>query len=591
MDVFSGFASIVDRLDPDIVGFLDNFSDEHVPLRLSFAIVAAALVLLTVLAVWGSVAFFRLAKLRRALRPFQGQETFAQNFTRIDRALATSIVGAAWVDYRECLKLNPGRVLYPRRPDEYIGLHAIPSANYPARFFAAAHGYFIGVGLLLTFVGLVAALKFAAAGVASADLAIAKEALNALLSAASFKFMTSIAGLGCSLTLSVASRIMTYMIEGQAQGLAADLEANMAPIVAESVAYDQLAATREQLAALRQIGATLAKPAVAAPVAAARPEPSPVQNGFDAKTLQGILTTFATEMRGSAGKEMKALTGTLAEVGHAIGGMQGHIDQSGQAFADQLNLAASSLLNAAITLQESVDRRVDRVGDRIDALADIFAKSESMFAGSAQKAAQNMAQSIKTAGDEIAIGVAQATKSLVMTSDSLAQRLNGVLGGFDHFNQSLQSQMVSMQAIVGSLDSAKQVLDESAGIWVRSTAPVIASVDASRRVAAELGQVADRVSSTQHDMTEMAKAVTRLTDKASSVWDNYRNRFEKVDDDLQGVFERLQGGTRAFGKEVMEFVGELDASLAEGMNAFSAGTEELRKVAEILVVDVKAKAA
>ena len=202
-----------------------------------------------------------------------------------------------------------------------------------------------------------------------------------------------------------------------------------------------------------------------------------------------------------------------------------------------------------------------------------------------------MAQSIKVAGDDIALGVAQATKSLVATSDSLAQRLSGVLGGFDHFNQSLQSQMTSMQAIVASLDSAKHVLDESAGIWVRSTAPVIASVDASRRVAAELGQVAERVSTTQHDMAEMAKAVTQLTDKASNVWDNYRNRFEKVDDDLQGVFERLQGGTRAFGKEVMAFVGELDASLAEGMNALSAGTEELRKVAEILVVDVKAKAA
>lgn len=590
MDLLAAFAALVDRLDPGIVRFLDYFSDEHVPLRLSFAIVATALAVLVVLGVWGASAGRRIARLRKTVRSFAGPADFAQRFEALDRMLSASIFAASWADYRQCLKRSDNRVLYARRPDDYFGLHALRSASFPARFFAATHGYFIGVGLLLTFVGLVAALKFAAAGVASPDIAVAKQALNALLSAASFKFMTSIAGLGSSLMLSIATRATTYSIEAGAAGLAAELERLMVPILAESVAHDQLLATREQLAQLRQISATLAAAPTVAP-ATSTPVKRDDPDGIDAKTLQGVLSTFAAEMRGSASNEMKQLTGRLAEVGAAIGGMQQHIDNSGQLFADQLNLAASRLLNAAISLQDSVDSRADRVGNRIDALGEIFAKSEALFAASAHKASQGMAQSLKAAGDEIAAGVTQATKNLVATSDGLAQRLGGVLGGFDHFNENLQTQMGSMHAIVNSLDGAKQVLDESAGIWVRSTAPVLASLEASRRVAAELGQVADRVSTTQHDMTEMAKAVTQLTEKASKVWDSYCSRFEKVDDDLQAVFERLQGGTRAFGKEVMDFVGELDASLAEGMNALSSGTEELRKVAEILVTDVKAQAA
>ena len=589
MDSLAIFAAFVDQLDPGIVRFLDYFSDEHVPLRLSFAIVGVALALLALLGVWGVVAWRRITRLRKAARSFAGPADFAQRFEILDRALSASIFSSAWADYRQCLKPANNRVLCARRPDEYFGLHALRGASFPARFFAATHGYFIGVGLLLTFVGLVAALKFAAAGVASPDIAVAKQALNALLSAASFKFMTSIAGLGSSLLLSVAVRLATYAIEAAAQGLAADLERNMVPVVAESVAYDQLVATREQLAQLRHIGATLAT----APVAAGsvkREEPSE-RGGIDAKMLQSILATFVAEMRSSANKEMKQVTGRLAEVGAAIGGMQQHIDNSGQLFADQLNLAATRLLNAASSLQEGIDRRADRVGDRIDALGEICAKSEALFAASAHKASQGMAKSLKAAGDEIALGVAHATKGLIATSDSLAQRLGGVLGGFDHFNESLHTQMSSMLAIVNSLDGAKRVLDESAGIWLRSTAPVLASLDASHRVAAELGEVAARVSSTQHDMAEMAKAVSQLSDKTSQVWDNYCSRFEKVDDDLQAVFERLQGGTRAFGKEVMDFVAELDASLAEGMNALSTGTEELRKVAELLVVDIKAQAA
>ncbi len=583
MELLILFADFVDRLDPSVAGFFDYFRDEHVPLRLSLAIVAAALFLLVTLIIWGGVAWARIARLRGSLRAFGGAQEFANNFAAIDRMLSSSIFGSAWIDYRECLKKSNGRVFYPRSPQEYLGLHALRSTSFPARFFAAAHGYFIGVGLLLTFVGLVAALKFAAAGVASSDLVVAKEALNALLSAASFKFMTSIAGLGCSLLLSVTSRVMTYLIEGATHGLAADLERNMTPIFSECVAYDQLVATREQLAQLRHISTALAT--------ASAPARQEERAGIEAKNLQSILATFAAELRASVGQEMKQLTGKLAEVGQSLGGMHHRIDNSGQLFAEQLGVAASHLLNAATTLQGSVDGRAARVGDRIDALAETFAKTEAMFAASAQRAAQGMAQSIKSASDELGHGVVQATRSLAAASDSLAQRFGGMVSGFDHFNRSLQAQMTSMQAIAGSLDRTKHTLDESAGIWVRSAAPVLASVEASQRVASELGQVADHVSLSQRDMAEMAKAVTQLTDKASGVWDNYRNRFEKVDGDLQAVFERLQGGTHAFGKEVMDFVGQLDASMAEGMSALSIGTDELRKVAEILVRDVREKAA
>jgi phage host-nuclease inhibitor protein Gam len=126
---------------------------------------------------------------------------------------------------------------------------------------------------------------------------------------------------------------------------------------------------------------------------------------------------------------------------------------------------------------------------------------------------------------------------------------------------------------------------------MRSAAPVANSVEASRQTTVELAQVADRIGTAQRDMAVMAKAVAELSEKVGAVWDNYRNRFEKIDGELQAVFERLQGGTRAFGEEFTDFVGKLDTSLANGMQAFSLGTEELREVAEMLVVSVNAKAA
>ncbi len=594
MDFFIALATAVDRLDPDITAFLDHFSDGHMPLRLSLAIVSVALVLLAVLVAWGTTAWIRIARLRRSVRRLGTGSDFTRNFRRIDVALLNSIFASAWIDYRECLKKTDDRVLYTRRPDEYLGLQAIEATAFPVRFFAAVHGYFVGIGLLFTFIGLVAALKFAAAGVSSSDVAVAKEALNGLLSAASFKFMTSIAGLGCSLMLSVAARSMTYGIEGAAHALAADIERNMAPIFTESLAYDQLAVTHAQLAQLDKIGASLAaSPSRAVPDAAPVPAPVPAIEAETAahEGLQRVLGEFLAEMRGTAGAEMKQLAGKLATIGEAIAQMQNHIGNSGQAFADQLSLAAARLVGASSTLGENVEGRVDKMAERIDALGETFARSEAMFAGAADKATRGMTDSVKGVGEEVARGVAQATQALVATSNALAQRLSGVLGGFDQFNAGLRDQSSSMQEIVASLGGAKSALDDSAARWMESAAPVVASVEQSRQVAGELRQVAERITGAQRDMAEMAKAAAMLSERASTVWDNYRNRFEKVDDDLEAVFERLQGGTRAFGKEVMEFVGKLDASLAEGMQALSVGTEELREVAEMLVVDAKKKAA
>jgi hypothetical protein len=545
MELLISLASGTDRLDLAIGGLLDHFRDGRVPLNLSVAIVAAAGVLLAVLVVWGAVAWVRIRGLRRLVRACGRAAEFRQNFARVDESLSASMFGGAWSEYRECLKESEDSVLYPRRPDEYLGLHAIASRSFPARFFAAAHGYFIGIGLLLTFVGLVAALKFAAGGVASSDLAVAKEALNALLAAASFKFMTSIAGLGCSLVLSVASRSTTYLVESAAQGLAGDLERAMTPIFAECLAYDQLAATQAQV----QLLAKLATPGVGVPSVATA--------GADSAhhaALQKILTSFLAEMRGSAGTEMKQLTTKLSAVGDAIGSMQSHIGHSGEHFAEQLGLAASRLLTAATTLQDSLDGRVAQVGARIDSLGTTFARSESLFSAAAEKAA------------------------------------GGLLGSFRELDAGVRSQIGSMQDIVASLDRARQVLDASAATWMRSAAPVVASVDASRQITTELGQVADRVGTAQRDMAEMAKALAQLSEKVGTVWNNYSNRFERVDDDLGAVFERLQSGTRAFGDEFMSFISKLDSSLANGMQAFSLGTEELREVVQMLVINANINA-
>ena len=155
---------------------------------------------------------------------------------------------------------------------------------------------------------------------------------------------------------------------------------------------------------------------------------------------------------------------------------------------------------------------------------------------------------------------------------------------------SLRAQIAGMNDAARLLDRMREAMGETASHWMQCTAPVLASVEASREVSSELRQVAVQVGAAQRDMAAMAKSVALLSERLGAVWENHRNHFEKVDDDLEAVFQQLQGGTRAFGDEVMAFVRKLDASLASGMQAFSLGTEELRDVAQMFVVNSQAKA-
>ena len=131
---------------------------------------------------------------------------FRDRFPTIDAALAANpIIGEAWRTFARTLVPVPGQDAVlgaTRRPAEDLNEAVLASAGLNLRFYMAVPNYLVGLGLLFTFLGLVAALYFASAGVAAANVQEAQGALRDLLSAATFKFATSIAGLGASIAYS-----------------------------------------------------------------------------------------------------------------------------------------------------------------------------------------------------------------------------------------------------------------------------------------------------------------------------------------------------------------------------------------------------
>jgi uncharacterized phage infection (PIP) family protein YhgE len=251
------------------------------------------------------------------------------------------------------------------------------------------------------------------------------------------------------------------------------------------------------------------------------------------------------------------------------------VKAAGADMVESVGIASKGLAATSQTLSDSIV-------EKMTVLADALLRNQQAVSSSATTAADTIAARVKTAGENVAQSMGDAAKGLVDTSDNLAQRITTILGGLGAIDAGLRSQTDSMRAVVVSLNSAKHALDETAGTWTRSSAPVVAAVEASKRTADELTRIVDRMAAAQRDMADMAKAVSEISGKASVVWDNYRGRFEKVDEDMQAAFEHLTEGARSFSREVTDFMVKLEGNLAKGSQALATGTEELREIAQML---------
>lgn len=179
-------------------------------------------------------------------------------FSSINQRLAANpVIGEAWRAFVQTLVPVPGQdgVLgATRRPREDLNESILTSAGVNLRFYTAVPNYLVGLGLLFTFMGLVAALYFASAGVASPSIQDAQAALRDLLAAATFKFMTSIAGLGASIVYSSREKTQLYRLGHRMDQLCTALEQRLVPVTPEYLGTVQLTEMRSQSMLLRRLG-------------------------------------------------------------------------------------------------------------------------------------------------------------------------------------------------------------------------------------------------------------------------------------------------------------------------------------------------
>jgi methyl-accepting chemotaxis protein len=536
-----------------------------------------------------SPALFRLRQVNRRLRALDGYYAFRYNFAEVNEAFdRIRMLRHGWSEFKKTLIVpRDGKAAPIRntaRPSSYLNLGAIaPELHLP--FYQAVPNYFVGFGLLFTFLGLVAALHFASQGVAGKSPA-AQAALQDLLSAATFKFSTSIAGLLSSLLFSIVLKRLTIQLQIHFDRLCSLLEQKLVAVTSEQVATDQQRELEKQTEQLERFNTDFAVEVAKALEdrfnhslgnvigQAMRPMVSAIQDmsknfgDVNQDAMERIVKDFQISLQGAAGSQMQAIGTTLGRLGETLEAAVAKMEDSGGQFGNRLEDAARQLESVVSGAGHGLQAQIGEAASRLESLV------------------QEMSRTIQES-------LAGASRQLMAAADGFGDQfhsaLHPVTGEFDRITGALQAVDAKLRAHLGGFDASVEQLAATS----RALGTLLEQV---REVGGPLSKIADRLHGTASrieqtgnvmgdahaKLTEVAKSILTGAQVVHSSWDKYRERFERVDHDLEGIFSKLQDGTLAYHESILEYVKCIDDHFATAANLLNAGIQDLQRSVEDL---------
>ena len=560
---------------------------------LTLAILAAFLAVLAWLGVvwWQSARALKglLGKIKAISRDPYG---FAERFRDLSsevQAKPFAGVRHAWEEFRESIftERDEGGILaYNTIPPENFFTPDKLGMNFAA--FRAMANYFVGVGLLLTFFGLAAALFFASESITAGggDVAKTQEALQKLLNAATLKFMTSIAGLLSSIVLSVFVLFASRHVSGLCASICEELEARVRFAVQEHFAVLQLHELREQTAALKTFSTDLA-------VSIAEKIAAPVSAGvLDALNKSKLPNLTAT---------MGKVSGDIEELMKKVDDVSGKLDSLAGQVAEKIEEPVKSgVVSGVKGLEGKIENLADKVvaggkegveeitkgiPEKIAGAAETIERASNTLGGAAnslQNIASNLESQIRDAGKAFSDGMGEASGGVADKVSGISTQVGNLQKVMSELRGILDDQRAKFQGLADATQSAANALNLAADKHSQAARPV---ADAAARIsdaADTIRNLGETVQGTHKSLEKLHQQINDSNNALRQFWEQHDERFVGVDDRLGEVVRRIIQGNEEYRGSVTNFVTELAGKLEGALGQLSAAISELGDVAEEL---------
>ncbi|MBF0137931.1 MAG: hypothetical protein H7833_03740 [Magnetococcus sp. DMHC-1] len=467
---------------------------------------------------------------------------------------------------------------------------------------------FIGIGLLLTFTGLAAGLKFATQSLSGGDIGQLQEALGGLLHAASVKFITSIAGLVCALLTTVIYHATLRWLRNTLADLCVAMEGVLQPLVPEQIGEDQTRLLEEQANQLKKFTSEMAITLGQSLEKALRDVVPGIMENAMQPVVAGV-TALNRDLGNSVGDVVREQTGdqfnhlgrTLQTLSEAMSGSGRDLREAAEGFRDlsqgmQQNMAGSmqrmeqASTHAAERFEKVFAQAVDQFATAVTTNARSMESAATALNGVAQNSATSLQSGIQGAVTALAEAMGKIQDHVLHMSDGLAsvpkqagEELGQHMAKFLEETQKLtaevrESTVKNVKNISAIVSVVQTRLEEVSGNIGRN-----GEASANRILAASEG-LTDRISRVLEEMQrhtvenseKIGGAVGSLRDaiqETTHTMHAVESRIEKHVKGLENIYElstRTQEAMRGAARDI----GQATAPWAETGKTIAAGVSQ-----------------
>jgi ABC-type transporter Mla subunit MlaD len=538
---------------------------------------------------------------------------FARRFHDIDAQMMDASHAEAmplrrtWEEYRETIVDPSADVLQnSARPEHFFV--SLGDRHRGLNWFA---NIFIAVGLLITFLGIIAALSTLDF---SGGVDVMQERLNELMKVAGAKFWASVGGIVASIVLRSYDYRFGKRIDDGLSMLCDKLEHGMAYLPPQRIASDQLEQLKEQTPALRTFSEQLA----AALDGALEKQMAPmithlgsIQQGID-KISGGGGEAVRDAIASSAGAEMAGLANAIGAMTASMSTMSDRLEkQTGEADR-QIEEAVRRFSQASEEMRTAfgeLNRNFGVVADRMreeneqasalarqrmdELLSSLGSTLDDMKAGLAAAATQLGEASSNAANDAARIGQEAMERSFaefverfngagapLVTSmkdagsaiSVSADRLSSAQTAIGDHARAIEQVAARSNDLATAFGTVANDVEAAAGPVRQSAVSIAEAVKSVETVVTKNAQSSE---SAREEMRQLAVSLNQTAAAASSAWSEYRARFEEVDRSLGAALEKITDAAGSHATNLNERVGQVDRALGEGVAQLAGALEPL----------------
>lgn len=580
----------LESIGSSIVGFIISIAQLLTKSESSPGLVALVLVIFLV---GISFSFFlRTARQKSVIREmdvlvssYSGIPDFSEGYSQFQsdiekrktKSKTWMTLWEAWDEFSETIVPDdidgPVRLRNSIRPSTFLNTEDL---GFGMGFYRVWPNTFVSAGLLLTFLGLVAALfEFSQSMAGSSQGGSMDSAMTNFMQIASAKFVMSLVGLLCSIILTLIIRTRSGAVDRALHRLCIKIERRLVFISLEDIGFRQLKAATEQREYMREIGfgmvEELRKPLDALPEHITRSISDTMDPIFEKVTsmgtsnMEGLVGDLSTQLSHSVGNALTRASESLGEATDRIGlmvdrmntsnsqageGLQTALGQMATALSDMRNEIATSGQTASSAMTEGADKLLSVMNDTLAGIRDNTAQGADAMrvaADDMRKAAESFREQLSAA---TADGVSAVQSRMEASSAEAGAAIEGagktLLASFDATSQEIARLGTEMGDTIG--DELLEKL-QSVGSQFDSLAEAIQKGASGAQTAANGMQTGAQV---------LAGASTTFESASRGLVD--------ASEPLRLSHERIEGGLRKLGTtvdSVAETLTQSSAMIAE----------------------------